>query len=366
MAKGNSFLDVAAGLLGSNLSHAFEVNLKEFQNTELFIDEIIVLEQIRTEFEDGDNTLQDLADDIAVRGIINSLTVRQLEGSFILVCGERRLKAAILAKLDKVPVRYKEMTDEEVIYYQYSENIHRLDLKLLTEANVVKKLVTKLGTSIKVAAAIKKPESWVSKRLALVDLPPEASRYINVARTDDAELALTIKQVENDDVAEAKLLVDDLIEYKGKIDSRARAKEVRKRVAAKKDVVIKSQPPLHSDESVPDTRNTDSADVHLVENRLIDAFDMLTSNGGLEADTVVDTLTQDEKERIETRLKSFYIVGGATKNPEQYLVNALRSRTFGLNGHKCFAMVAFLFGYKAREFDLIDIFECVKNNPINK
>lgn len=88
--------------------------------------QIVVLEQVRTAFDE--DSLKELAGDIADRGILQPLTVRKTDAGFVLVAGERRLRAALIAGLEAVPVLICRMTEDEHRAAQLAENIQRDDL----------------------------------------------------------------------------------------------------------------------------------------------------------------------------------------------------------------------------------------------
>ena len=83
--------------------------------------------------------LEKFAEELKIHGIISPLTVRKLaNGKFQLVAGERRLRAAKIAKLQTVPVIIRILTDEQVTEIQLAENLQRENPHPLDEANAVK------------------------------------------------------------------------------------------------------------------------------------------------------------------------------------------------------------------------------------
>ena len=92
----------------------------------LLIDEIEVEEQVRKEF--GLAEINELADSIKQVGIINPPVIRIKDGHYIMLDGERRLKACKLLGMDKILCSIKEIKDEDVRVAQMIANIHRKDL----------------------------------------------------------------------------------------------------------------------------------------------------------------------------------------------------------------------------------------------
>lgn len=172
----------------------------------LALDRITVLEQVRTEFDD--DSLKELAEDIAARGILQPLTVRADGDRFILVAGERRLRAAHLAKLDAVPVLISGMTEDDHHAAQLAENIQRENLSTLEESRAIRKLYD-LGKNVtEIAAFVHKSKAWVSKRLAAADpsLSWNAKALLEDGITEDLELVLTVSNLAKADFYEANLL----------------------------------------------------------------------------------------------------------------------------------------------------------------
>lgn len=152
---------------------------------QLAVNQIVVLEQVRKEFDEA--ALLELAMDISIRGILQPLTVRRHEGQFVLVAGERRLRAARLAQLESVPVLIATMDDAEHKLAQIAENIQRADLSLKEEANAIALLYAEIGNVQAVGARVHKSKSWVSKRLSLANgLGYWASSLMNEGITEDS------------------------------------------------------------------------------------------------------------------------------------------------------------------------------------
>lgn len=158
------------------------------------IHHITVSEQVRKDFDE--NALQELALDIARHGILAPLTVRRIEDGYLLVAGERRLRAAKMAGLVEVPVIVTAINDDDHDLAQLAENIQRADLSLSEEAAAIEKLYAKVGSVSVVASRLHKSVSWVSKRLSLSrGLGFEAAQLMAERVTDDIELLQTVDKV---------------------------------------------------------------------------------------------------------------------------------------------------------------------------
>lgn len=129
--------------------------------------------QPRTYF---DNTsLNELADSIAVHGVLQPLTVRAAEGGWQLVSGERRLRAARLAGLDTVPCIEAQVDEEESTLLALVENLQRRDLDFLEEALALSQLIASYRmTQEEVAQRLGKSQGAIANKLRLLRLSPEA------------------------------------------------------------------------------------------------------------------------------------------------------------------------------------------------
>ncbi len=125
-------------------------------------------------FFDEEN-IRELAESIRELGIIQPLTVIEKQnGYFELVSGERRLRAAEVAGLEKVPCVVIDPTEEEKELIMLVENIQREDLTYIEEARAYKKIIdTHNLTQTELADKIGKKQSTISNKLRLLRLGDE-------------------------------------------------------------------------------------------------------------------------------------------------------------------------------------------------
>ena len=125
----------------------------------------------------AEDQLQDLANSIKTKGIIQPLIVRARpghNGDYEIVAGERRWRAAQIARLHQVPVVVREFTDIEVLEIAIIENIQRADLNPVEEAMGYRQLMDRFGhTQEKLAEALGKSRSYIANLLRLLSLPDE-------------------------------------------------------------------------------------------------------------------------------------------------------------------------------------------------
>ena len=126
--------------------------------------------QPRREFET--EALKTLSDSISAQGILQPIVVRPVAGSqFEILSGERRWRAAQLAKLASVPVVVKDVSDEAAIAIALIENIQREDLNPVEEGLGLKRLQDEFGLSQEqIAQAVGRSRPAVANLLRLLNL----------------------------------------------------------------------------------------------------------------------------------------------------------------------------------------------------
>lgn len=135
-------------------------------------------DQPRKDFDE--KALSELAESIEQHGVLQPLVVRPLaNGTYQLVAGERRWRAARIAGLTEVPVVIKELSDEEVIEIAMIENLQREDLNPLEEALGYRYMMDELGiTQEQAAEKVGKSRPAVANALRLLKLPDEVQEMI--------------------------------------------------------------------------------------------------------------------------------------------------------------------------------------------
>ncbi|KJZ19410.1 ParB/RepB/Spo0J family partition protein [Loktanella sp. S4079] len=130
----------------------------------------------------AEEALQELASSIAEKGIIQPLIVRKSPSNsdnYEIVAGERRWRAAQIAKLHEIPVLLREYTDTEVLEVAIIENIQRADLNAVDEATGYRQLMDRFGhTQEQLATALGKSRSHIANFLRLLNLPNEVLDYL--------------------------------------------------------------------------------------------------------------------------------------------------------------------------------------------
>lgn len=161
------------------MSKLIEVNLKDLKESP---------SNPRKAFDDVE--LQELADSIKEVGILQPLVVMPKGKDYEIVCGHRRFRAAKLAGIEIVPAMLREdLTHEQALELQITENLQRKDVHPLDEAIAFKRLQEERKFSIEeVANRVGKSERFVTQRMKLNDLIDEIQKpfYVNKLTLTDA------------------------------------------------------------------------------------------------------------------------------------------------------------------------------------
>ena len=150
----------------------------------------------------NETQLDELADSIRAHGVIQPLLVTRAarEGTYTLVAGERRWRAAGLAGLSVVPVMLKEASSRDMLELALVENLQRADLNPLEEAAAYRALVDDFGvTQDDVAARVGKSRGAVSNSMRLLRLPPSVQESLALGLISEGH-ARAILQVPDEQI----------------------------------------------------------------------------------------------------------------------------------------------------------------------
>ena len=119
-----------------------------------------------------ESALEELADSVRARGIVQPIVVRSATaGTYEIVAGERRWRAARMAGMDEVPAVVRECSDQEAAAIALIENIQREDLNAIEEAQGYRMLADEFGlTHQELADAVGRSRSAVSNAMRLLEL----------------------------------------------------------------------------------------------------------------------------------------------------------------------------------------------------
>ncbi|MFE9258422.1 ParB/RepB/Spo0J family partition protein [Streptomyces sp. NPDC006879] len=235
--------------------------------------------------------IEDLADSLAARGLIQPVAVVTRDAflaahpgheqnigdaDFVVVDGNRRLAAAIMAGLDDIPAHLDDALAEDadtLLETALVAAVHNKELEPIAQARVLEKLVAKYGSQRQVAKALHKSSGWVTQRLALLKLTPELQRAV-----EDKELPVEVaRQVGQLPQQQQHTAAQDAM------TARAASKQ-RRAPSAPKSAYAVSTPP----KSTSDAHQAEASRSAAVEN-LGGAYGVSTSEPSTSAATQVDT-----------------------------------------------------------------------------
>lgn len=141
--------------------------------------------QPRRNFDEEE--LRSLSRSIVENGILQPLVVRRINATeFELIAGERRLRAAVMAGLSKVPCVVHKCSDKESALLALIENLQRTDLSMFEEARGIARLIRKYGlTQEQAAVKLGKKQSTVANKLRLLRLTFEEQEWILTANLSE-------------------------------------------------------------------------------------------------------------------------------------------------------------------------------------
>jgi len=182
--------------------------------------------------------LDELAKSIREYGVIQPIIVRQVNGGYELVAGERRLRATQSLGIQKIPAIVRQLSDKDIAELALIENLQREDLNYFEEAEGFKRLMQEFDlTQEDIAKRVGKSQSTIANKLRLLKLDPAVKENINaeiiterharaLLKLPDAAAQITaLKEIYEHElnVRETDLLVEQLLssqeQQTGKKDS---------------------------------------------------------------------------------------------------------------------------------------------------
>jgi ParB family transcriptional regulator, chromosome partitioning protein len=126
-----------------------------------------------------DSSLEELAASVREHGVLQPVLVTETLDGYQLVAGERRVRAARLAGLERIPALVRQLADRDQLEVALVENVQRSDLDPIDEATAYRQLIDEFGlTQERVADRVGKARATVANTLRLLDLHPEVQAAI--------------------------------------------------------------------------------------------------------------------------------------------------------------------------------------------
>lgn len=134
-------------------------------------------DQPRKKFDE--QALNDLANSIINYGLIQPITVVKKGSKYVIIAGERRYRASIIAGLKKIPVLVKDYDEKECKEIALIENIQRSDLNPIEEAIAYSNLINEYNLSQEeLSKTLSKSRSAIANSLRILTLPPEVKQLV--------------------------------------------------------------------------------------------------------------------------------------------------------------------------------------------
>ena len=169
----------------------------KINQTEIPVDSIIVnSDQPRKIFQDED--LEELCSSIKEFGVIQPIIVKKVGGKYLLIAGERRLRATIMAGLDKIPATIRDADERDSALIALVENVQREDLNYIEEAMAYKSLMDDYGlTQSEIAKKVGKKQSTISNKIRLLSLPEEIRHALTENKLTERHARALLKIADN-------------------------------------------------------------------------------------------------------------------------------------------------------------------------
>ena len=234
--------------LGKGLDSLIPENTKNIENqnneNDVYKDAVMVdiqkvepnREQPRKNFDE--DALLELSDSIKQFGILQPLLVQDKKEYYEIIAGERRWRAAKMAKIKEVPVIIKNLTDQEIVEISLIENIQREDLNPIEEAIAYKRLLEEFNLKQdEVAERVSKSRTAVTNSMRLLKLSDAVQQMVidDLLTTGHARALLGIDDPEKQ-YATAQKIFDE------KLSVRETEKLIKKMQNEKKNASKKEEP----------------------------------------------------------------------------------------------------------------------------
>jgi ParB family chromosome partitioning protein len=180
------------------------------------------------------HAIKELADSIRQHGLIQPITVRPIESGFEIVAGHRRYQACRLLRWRVIPARIRPLSDKDAFEIQLIENIHRMTMDPIEEAEAFKAYILDYGWGgvSQLAGIISKSEQYVSSRIQLLRLPAEIMEEVAQKKLKPSH-ALELVNFERDkqkliaeEIVNCNLSVSSLREIRRKIKNGAKIEQI--------------------------------------------------------------------------------------------------------------------------------------------
>ena len=160
----------------------------------------------------SESKIESLAKSIKENGIVNPIRVRYVNGEYQIVTGEKRLYAAQMAGLDRVPVLLEQISDERLLEMYLLENSQKEHISPIEEAKYYALIQTQYSlTTEGVAEKLGKSRSYVANLVRLLNLPSEVQRLVDEEKVSVGHVRPLIGMDEEFVISYTKQIIEDKI-----------------------------------------------------------------------------------------------------------------------------------------------------------
>ncbi len=176
-----------------------------------------------------DEAIEELSGSIKEYGVLQPILLKEAEGGYLIIAGERRYRAAQMAGLKKIPAIIRPMEDQQAALISLVENVQREDLNFLEEARAYKKLMDDFGlTQTEIAEKVNKKQSTISNKIRILALPEDIQEKIVANKLTERHARALLKLQDEEDrikvtervitnnlnVKQTEKLIDDILSKK--------------------------------------------------------------------------------------------------------------------------------------------------------
>jgi ParB family chromosome partitioning protein len=239
-----------------------------------------------------DEELKALAASVEKSGVLQPLLVRPVEGGYEIIAGERRWRAAQMARLHQVPVIVQPVNDVTALEIGLVENVQRADLNPIEEAEGYQRLIDEFAyTQAELAETIGKSRSHIANLLRLTGAPQAVKNALSEGTISmgHARALLGLNEAEKQAASLIKLIVKDGMSVR----------------AVEKWVAAQSAGPKKSAASSAASLDARSADTRQLEKQLADSLGLsvrLDDKGRKGGDVRISYKTLEQLDALIARL----------------------------------------------------------------
>lgn len=190
--------------------------------------------QPRKHFDEA--ALNELAESIRVNGVLQPIIVKKVLNGFLLVAGERRVRAAKIAGFSAIPAIIRDYNTQYLAELALLENIQREDLTIVEEAEAYRNAINSMNlTHLELASKVGKSRSYISNTLGILSLPDSVIQEINTGHISMGHArALSKLQDDSRIVQIASMIINNKLTVR---DLEALVKKEKKKKAIKQQPV---------------------------------------------------------------------------------------------------------------------------------